>query len=140
MVDRSSKKSRWGVYKRVDNKLSLGYSICIFPEIKYTDDTIFLNEFKRGAFKIAIDHQIPIIPMCFLDCKRKFPWHPRFGYPGQLRVRTFKKMYPPKNINKLNDFKQDVWEIIFEGLKQDPLKSHEKAVGKETRLKINQLN
>ena len=49
-------------------------------------------------------------------------------------------MYPPKNINKLNDFKQDVWGIIFEGLKQDPLKSHEKAVGKETRLKINQLN
>ena len=140
MVDRSSKKSRWGVYERVDNKLSLGYSICIFPEIKYTDDTIFLNEFKRGAFKIAIDHQIPIIPMCFLDCKRKFPWYPRFGYPGQLRVRTFKKMYPPKDINKLNDFKQDVWEIIFEGLKQDPLKSHEKAVGKETRLKINQLN
>ena len=139
-VDRSSKKSRWGVYGRVDNKLSLGYSICIFPEIKYTDDTIFLNEFKRGAFKIAIDHQIPIIPMCFLDCKRKFPWYPRFGYPGQLRVRTFKKMYPPKNINKLNDFKQDVWGIIFEGLKQDPLKSHEKAVGKETRLKINQLN
>ena len=140
MVDRSSKKSRWGVYKRVDNKLSLGYSICIFPEIKYTDDTIFLNEFKRGAFKIAIDHQIPIIPMCFLDCKRKFPWYPRFGYPGELRVKTFKKMYPPKNINKLNDFKQDVWEIIFEGLKKDPLKSHEKAVGKETRLKINQLN
>ena len=138
MVDRSSKKSRWGVYERVDNKLSLGYSICIFPEIKYTDDTIFLNEFKRGAFKIAIDHQIPIIPMCFLDCKRKFPWYPRFGYPGQLRVKTFKKMYPPKNINKLNDFKQDVWEVIFEGLKQDPLKSHEKAVGKEKRLKINQ--
>ena len=140
MVDRSSKKSRWEVYKRVDNKLSLGYSICIFPEIKYTDDTIFLNEFKRGAFKIAIDHQIPIIPMCFLDCKRKFPWYPRFGYPGQLRVKTFKKMYPPKNINKLNDFRQNVWEIIFEGLKQDPLKSHEKAVGKEKNLKINQLN
>ena len=140
MVDRSSKKSRWEVYERVDNKLSLGYSICIFPEIKYTDDTIFLNEFKRGAFKIAIDHQIPIIPMCFLDCKRKFPWYPRFGYPGQLRVKTFKKMYPPKNIDKLNDFKQDVWEIIYEGLKQDPLKSHEKAVGKEKKLKINHLN
>ena len=56
MVDRSSKKSRWEVYGRVDKQLSLGYSICIFPEVKYTDDTIFLNEFKRGAFKISIDH------------------------------------------------------------------------------------
>ena len=78
MVDRGSKKSRWGVYGRVDKQLFSYNSICIFPEVKYTDDTIFLNEFKRGAFKISIDHQIPIIPMSFLDCKRKFPWHPRF--------------------------------------------------------------
>ena len=140
MVDRSSKKSRWGVYDRVDKQLSLGYSICIFPEVKYTDDTIFLNDFKRGAFKIAIDHQIPIIPMCFLDCKRKFPWHPRFGYPGQLRVKTLKKMQPPKSISKLNDFKEQVWGIIFNELKKDPLKTHEKAVGKETIIKTNQLN
>ncbi len=135
MVDRSSKKSRWGVYGRVDKQLSLGYSICIFPEVKYTDDTIFLNEFKRGAFKISIDHQIPIIPISFLDCKRKFPWYPRFGYPGKLRVKTFKKMLPPKNINKLEDFKQQVWEVIFTGLKEDSLKSHEKAVAKEKLLK-----
>jgi 1-acyl-sn-glycerol-3-phosphate acyltransferase len=140
MVDRSSKKSRWGVYDRVDKQLSLGYSICIFPEVKYTDDTIFLNDFKRGAFKIAIDHQIPIIPMCFLDCKRKFPWYPRFGYPGQLRVKILKKMQPPKNISKLNDFKEQVWGIIFNELKKDPLKIHEKAVGKETIIKTNQLN
>ena len=140
MVDRSSKKSRWGVYDRVDKQLSLGYSICIFPEVKYTDDTIFLNDFKRGAFIIAIDHQIPILPMCFLDCKRKFPWYPRFGYPGKLRVKTLKKMQPPKNISKLNDFKEQVWGIMFNELKKDPLKTHEKAVVKETIIKTNQLN
>ena len=39
-------------------------TICIFPEVKYTDNNFF-NEFKRGAFKISIDHQIPIIPMSF---------------------------------------------------------------------------
>tara|TARA_B100000963_G_scaffold58721_1_gene46768 strand:+ start:8317 stop:9051 length:735 start_codon:yes stop_codon:yes gene_type:complete len=137
MVDRGSKKSRWGVYGRVDKQLSLGYSICIFPEVKYTDDTAFLNDFKRGAFKIAIDHQIPIIPMCFLDCKRKFPWYPRFGYPGELRVKTFKKIYPPKNIDKLNDFKHQVWKIIFDGLNQDPQKNHKNAVEKEEKQKTN---
>ena len=135
MVDRSSRKSRWAVYARVDKQISLGYSICIFPEVKYTDDTIFLNEFKRGAFKIAIDHQIPIIPICFLDCKRKHPWYPRFGYPGKLRVKTFKKIHPPKNMNKLNSFRQEVWTTIFQGLKQDPLKNHEKAVEKEAILR-----
>lgn len=49
-------------------------------------------------------------------------------------------MQPPKNISKLNDFKEQVWGIIFNELKKDPLKIHEKAVGKETIIKTNQLN
>ena len=49
MVNRSDKKSRWEVYGRAEKKLALGYSICIFPEVSYEDDTVFLNPFKRGA-------------------------------------------------------------------------------------------
>ena len=44
-------------------------------------------------------------------------------------------MFPPKDINKLDDFKQQVWEVIFKGLKKDSLKRHEKAVVKEKFIK-----
>jgi 1-acyl-sn-glycerol-3-phosphate acyltransferase len=86
MVDRSSSKSRYGVYGRAKKVLQKGYSVCIFPEKEYTDETILLNPFKQGAFKIAIEHELPICPMVFLDCKRKFPWYTTHGYPGVLRV------------------------------------------------------
>ena len=38
--------------------LQEGYNVCIFPEINYLDDTILLADFKRGAFKIAIENNL----------------------------------------------------------------------------------
>jgi 1-acyl-sn-glycerol-3-phosphate acyltransferase len=49
---------------------------------------ILLNTFKKGAFKLSIEHQLPIFPIIFYDCKRKFPWHTHFGYVGSLRVKA----------------------------------------------------
>ena len=34
---------------------------------------IRLDEFKLGAFKLAISNQVPIIPLTFVDNKRKYP-------------------------------------------------------------------
>jgi len=90
MVDRSSAKSRFEVYERARKVIDKGYSICIFPEKEYTDESILLNPFKRGAFKLAIEHQLPIFPMVFYDCKRKFPWYTTYGYGGALRVKALK--------------------------------------------------
>ena len=88
----------------------------IFPEVNYVDDTILLNPFKRGAFKLAIDHQIPIVPMTFLDCKRKFPWRPDFGFPGELRVETFPEISPVKSMDDLEELQEKTRDIILAGL------------------------
>src|SRR5210317_196324 len=88
MVDRSSSKSRFEVYERARKVIDKGYSICIFPEKEYTDETLLLNPFKQGAFKLAIEHKLPLFPMVFLDCKRKFPWYTTHGYSGSLRVKA----------------------------------------------------
>ena len=88
MVDRSSSKSRFEVYNRARKVIDKGYSICIFPEKEYLDETLLLNPFKRGAFKLAIEHKLPLFPMVFLDCKRKFPWYTTHGYSGSLRVKA----------------------------------------------------
>lgn len=76
----------WNLY--VQKVIQKGYSVCIFPEAEYIDETILLNPFKRGAFKLAIEHELPVFPMVFLDCKRKFPWYTTHGYPGRLRVKA----------------------------------------------------
>ena len=98
MVDRSSSKSRYQVYQRAQEVIRKGYSVCIFPEKEYLDETILLNPFKKGAFKLASEHQLPILPIVFLDCKRKFPWYTTYGYPGSLRAKAL-EVIPQADIN-----------------------------------------
>ena len=57
MVDRSSSKSRFGVYGRADEVIEKGFNLCIFPEKNYLDETVLLNSFKQGAFKIALKYK-----------------------------------------------------------------------------------
>jgi len=40
-----------------------------FPEGGVPEEHIVLDEFKDGAFRIAIEHGLPIVPMDFLIIK-----------------------------------------------------------------------
>jgi len=86
LVDRSDAKSRQAVFLRAQKRLKQGLSICIFPEGLVPDEEVQLAEFKDGAFKLAINHQIPIVPITFLDNKRRFSYNFFSGGPGQMRV------------------------------------------------------
>lgn len=88
MVDREDAKSRTGVYLRAQRRLNQGLSICIFPEGGVPDEDILLDGFKDGAFKMAIAHKIPIVPLVFYDNKKRFPFSWRNGGPGRVRVRV----------------------------------------------------
>lgn len=89
MVDRSSSKSRYKVFELAQQRLAQGLSICIFPEGGVPDDeTIILDEFKDGAFRLAIEHQIPIVPMTFIDNKKRFPFRFFSGTTGRMRVKV----------------------------------------------------
>ena len=129
MVDRSSSKSRYGVYGRARKVLDRGYSVCIFPEKEYLDETILLNPFKQGAFKIAIEHQLPVCPMVFLDCKRKFPWYTTHGHPGVLRV----DIHPPLSTAGLTEddiprLQQETYDLIHSELVNDPRQTAVNAI------------
>jgi len=88
LVDRSNPKSRKEVFVQAQKRLNKGLSICIFPEGGVpSDSSIVLHEFKDGAFRLAIEHQIPIVPICFYDNKKRFPYSSFKGNPGKLRVK-----------------------------------------------------
>jgi len=93
LVDRSSNESKKQVFKQTNEKLKSGTSIAIFPEGTVPEIDIELAPFKHGAFTIAIEHQVPIVPMTFLDNKKRFPWSfggligGSKGSPGRLRVK-----------------------------------------------------
>lgn len=118
LVDRSNAKSRMAVYKRAEARLNTGLSICIFPEGGVPDDeTIILDEFRDGAFRLAIDYQIPIVPISFADNKKRFPFRFFAGSPGKMRVKVH-HFIPTKGMG-IKDrpyLKEKVFKIIKDQL------------------------
>lgn len=105
LVDRKNSKSRIDVITSAQRKLNMGYSVCIFPEGGVpVDESIVLGEFKNGAFRLAIEHQIPIAPMTFLDNKKRFSYTFFSGGPGKMRVKVH-GLIPTTNY-KLNNKKE----------------------------------
>lgn len=90
LVDRSSPKSRQAVFLRAQRRLKSGLSICIFPEGGVPEEHIELDAFKDGAFRLAINHQIPIVPLTFADNKKRFSYTFFSGSPGRMRVKIHK--------------------------------------------------
>ncbi len=88
MVDREDVKSRTGVYRRAQRRLDKGLSICIFPEGGVPDERVVLDVFKDGAFKMAIAHNIPVVPITFYDNKQRFSFTFLSGGPGRMRAKV----------------------------------------------------
>src|SRR5690606_22380226 len=74
MVDRVHSRSRTSFYCDAYLRFGLGVSICFFLVGGVPDYNIVLVTFKDGAFKIAVAHRIPIVPIVFLDNKKRFPF------------------------------------------------------------------
>lgn len=88
LVDRNSTKSKKEVFEQAERRLQQGLSVCIFPEGGVPDDeSILLDPFRDGAFRLAIEHQIPIVPMVFYDNKKRFSYTFLSGSPGKMRAK-----------------------------------------------------
>jgi len=86
LVDRGDVKSRKAVFLSAQKRLKSGLSICIFPEGGVPEEHIVLDSFKDGAFRLAINHKIPIVPLVFLDAKKRFSYTFFSGGPGVMRI------------------------------------------------------
>lgn len=67
MVNRDSKISSFRAFLQAKEALQNGQSIVIFPEGGIKGQPPYLNEFKDGAFRLAIEAQVPIVPVSLLD-------------------------------------------------------------------------
>jgi 1-acyl-sn-glycerol-3-phosphate acyltransferase len=90
LVDRSNSRSRGDVFDRAQKKINQGYSICIFPEGGVPAENIVLDAFKDGAFRLALEHELTIVPMTFADNKKRFSFTFLSGSPGIMRAKIHK--------------------------------------------------
>lgn len=112
-VDRSDKGSRTKALTRSIKALKSGRSIMIFPEggIFSTNFPQMVQPFKDGAFSMAIENQVPIVPISLVDNYKVMPevrmiWHPIrviFHAPIETKGKTKKD---------IEDLKKQVYEVI----------------------------
>jgi 1-acyl-sn-glycerol-3-phosphate acyltransferase len=120
LVDRNSTKSKSEVFDRAQKRINQGLSICIFPEGGVpADETILLDTFKDGAFRLALEHQLPIVPLTFADNKKRFSYTFFSGSPGLMRVKIHTFVPTLGRSRSLEDRKQireEVYQIIHNQL------------------------
>ncbi|WP_338732196.1 lysophospholipid acyltransferase family protein [Mangrovimonas cancribranchiae] len=118
LVDRSSEKSRKAVFLSAQRRLKQGLSICIFPEGGVPEESIMLDDFKDGAFRLAIKHQIPVVPLTFADNKKRFSYTFFSGSPGKMRVKIHKFLSTEElTIKDTRTLNLEAREVILKQLK-----------------------
>lgn len=92
-VDRSSAKASHLASLQADKELKMGNSVVIFPEGTIGTTVPKMRPFKNGAFKLAIDNKIAILPITFLNNHKLLtvdPFFPSSGRPGKAMVIVHK--------------------------------------------------
>ena len=89
LVDRGSIIGSHKAFIRAAQDIDKGISIAIFPEATIPESAPVLGRMKNGAFKLAIEKQVPIVPVVYIDNWRLLPdGHLKCtgGCPGITRV------------------------------------------------------
>ncbi|OFY86302.1 MAG: hypothetical protein A3F72_10875 [Bacteroidetes bacterium RIFCSPLOWO2_12_FULL_35_15] len=119
LVDRKSVSSSHRAFLRLAKYLDNGTSILVFPEGTISNSGQLLA-FKNGAFKLAIDKQVPIVPITFLN-NWKLLQNGGFlkakGRPGICRIVVHKPIYTTGMSEKdLLSLRTQVYDVISKEL------------------------
>jgi len=122
-VNREKRSSGMRSIIRAKKEIKNGWSIVIFPEGGIPVDTPALGPFKNGAFKLAIDAEIPILPITILDNWKLFNVEPMItgaARPGFSRVIVHKPI-PTIGMDKkdLINLRQQTFDTINGPLLKD---------------------
>lgn len=120
-VNRNSNIAAFKAFKRASEYLKNGITMIIFPEGKIADDyPPTLQDFKIGPFRLAIEQQLPIIPVTSLNTW-KIMWDDGMKYgskPGICNIYVHK---PIETVGlKLTDadaLREEVFRVISQKLK-----------------------
>jgi 1-acyl-sn-glycerol-3-phosphate acyltransferase len=120
-VKRESIKNAHGAFLQASNQMDkLGANLIIFPEGRIPDDTPKIKfPFKPGAFRIAIEKQIPIVPVTLIDNLNRFDSNTFTGSPGIMRMLVHAPIETKGlSIDDVPQLQQKVYDVLSLHLKQ----------------------
>jgi 1-acyl-sn-glycerol-3-phosphate acyltransferase len=120
-VNRKSAMDSHRAFKRAGNDINKGISITLFPEGTIHHNGPVMGRFKNGPFRLAVEKQIPIVPVTFLNNWILFPddYPHRLGRPGIARVIIHEPI-PTKGmtVDDIENLKSLVREAIEQPLRK----------------------
>jgi 1-acyl-sn-glycerol-3-phosphate acyltransferase len=118
-VDRSDEESKAVMLEKSYKCLKSGISIMIFPEGTRSPNKE-IGFFKRGAFQLAIQAQVPILPILIDGTGGVLPKHGLiFGSGHHIRIRILDPVHP----NSFNTDNPDDLALKFSSLMTSELKN-----------------
>ena len=93
-VDRTNPKGIKRTIEEAKNTLKDGMSVVIFPEGTRSPDGQ-MKKFKRGAFQLAVDLNMPVVPMTINGSYKILSKTSFFVNPGKLTLTIHKPIMPP---------------------------------------------
>jgi len=121
LVDRSSPEKRAKSLRNLKAALHKRTSIFIFPEGTFSMTSQQpLKSFYNGAFKLAIEMQIPIQPILMIDAVDRMHFESVFTLtPGPNRVVYLKTVeVSAYTLEDIEQLKTEVYQMMDEGLRR----------------------
>jgi 1-acyl-sn-glycerol-3-phosphate acyltransferase len=121
LVDRSSPEKRAKSLRNLKAALHKRSSIFIFPEGTFSMTSEQpLKSFFNGAFKLAIEMQVPIQPILMIDAVDRMHYESVFSLtPGPNRVVYLPAIDVSKyNLEDIEKLKNEVYQMMDEGLRR----------------------
>lgn len=119
-VDRRSEKSRKQSLRNMKKQSNRGAHIVVFPEGWSNFSNEYLLELRRGAFKVAIDLQVPILICTMTGTHELFPKPKISLLPGKVDV-YWEKLVPTKGLNyeeHAESLKQEISHVFLARLQE----------------------
>lgn len=114
-VDRENNRESFKAMKEASDSLDKGYNIVVYPEGTISSRPPKLVRFKNGPFRMAIEKQIPIVPLTMFDNWRLLfvdGWK-MYGRPGVARVVVHAPIETKgMTMDDLSSLKERVFEIL----------------------------
>ena len=111
-IDRSNTKAALATINEAKSRIKDGTSVLFFPEGSRSLDGT-LGRFKKGAFKMALDLHIPVLPVTIIGTRDILPAKTIDLFPGKARMVISQPInIEGYNSDNLHDLMNETWSVI----------------------------
>ena len=114
-VDRTNPKGIKRTIEEAKNTLQGGMSVVVFPEGTRSNDGK-IKKFKRGAFQLAVDLNMPVVPMTINGSYKILSKSSFFVNPGKLTLTIHEPIMPPAEGFDMDTIVEESYQKVVSAL------------------------